>query len=239
MPPRPAERVPPRGGFWMTGRTAAAGALAAFLLGAMAMDVRAREGSPAEGGPHGVRIGCEGHVFPGYPLPVSWDPLPADVEEYELLLECGSPAWGRFRLTESDSPLQTHRVLSLPRVPGEVARIVLRVGRGGREDTWATSRVFRVVGDRESPAARAVCSRGELWLQTDGARPSGALESAGAGRILDPSPALTGATVLPGPGGPQDGREDRRRAARSERRKAALSARDPVGRTPLLLPLRI
>ncbi|MEW6758874.1 MAG: hypothetical protein AB1347_11690 [Acidobacteriota bacterium] len=222
----------------MTGRAAAAGALAALFLVTVAVDVGARE----EGTPEArnrVRIGCAGHLLPGLPLSVSWDPLPADVEEFELLLECGSPAWGKFRLTESDSPLQTHRILLLPRVPGEVARIVLRVGRGGREDTWATSRVFRVAGHGASPAARAVYHRGELWLDGRGAPPSRALESSGARLNPNPPSAPPGATVLPGPGGAPDPQKDRRCAVRTGRRGAPPSVREGAGRTPLLLPLRI
>ena len=222
----------------MTVRTAAAGALAALFLGTLAVDVGAREEGLSEGR-NRVRIGCEGHLLPGLPLSVSWDPLPADVEEYELLLECGSPAWGKFRLTESDSPVQTHRILLLPHVPGQVARIVLRVGRGGREDTWATSRVFRVAGDGASPAARAVYDRGEHWLHGGGALPSKVVESSAAGLNPDPPSAPPGATVLPGPGGAQDPRKDSRCAVCAGRRGTPPSVREGAGRTPLLLPLRI
>jgi hypothetical protein len=222
----------------MTGRFCAAGALVILFLCAGATEARA----PVEDGAEirrGVRVGREGSIRAGEPVPVSWDRLPPDVEEFELLLECGSPAWGKFRLTESENPLLTCRVLFLPKVPGGVARLVLRVGRGGREDTWGTSRVFRVEGDGSAPAALALRDRGELWLREEEAPARQMRDSSASEMGSVPLARFPGAATVPSWGAPPDERAERAESGRTRPRRGRPPAAKGGDRIPLLLPLRI
>jgi len=101
---------------------------------------------------------------------VTWDALPSDTEEFELLLKIERPAPLKIRLTESQDPALGSLSWQIPDLPCTGARLVLRRGAHGRETTWAASERFSIVpsglGERRAAAVRMAFRDDELWLET-------------------------------------------------------------------------
>lgn len=107
---------------------------------------------------------------PGTEVTLSWGPLPAGTEEFELLLVSDSPASLTLRLTESMDPaLQAFR-WQVPNVPCTRARILVRTGDGDDEREWAESRPFGIAWDGETPVAVVRERGGEFWLSEETSR---------------------------------------------------------------------
>lgn len=174
----------------------------------------------------------------GQVVRVTWDALPRDTEEFELLLRCDLPSPLVVRLTESKDPATADFRWRVPSVPCLSARLLLRRGDGAEESLWAQSEPFLIRPEPGGKVARVAHMQGELWLPENGtcARafrweteaslvpelgdlPAGALSPAPA-PLARPAPCAS----------PRSG------AARDRRlRNAGLT----MGRAPLNLPLRI
>jgi hypothetical protein len=81
-------------------------------------------------------------VAAGETVTVRWENLPREVEELEFLLlrEEG----GKVRLTPQLSPSRGSFRWTVPSLPSDAARLVLRAGIGGEEITLAVSHVFAI-----------------------------------------------------------------------------------------------
>lgn len=113
----------------------------------------------------------------GQIVTVTWDALPPDTDEFELLLQCEPPISIRLRLTECEEPEMRSFAWRVPDLPALEARIVLRRGEKGRELLWARSEPLQIIGgaDFAEPvverrasvenAPRVLLRDGELWLQ--------------------------------------------------------------------------
>lgn len=105
-----------------------------------------------------------GPFDPGITVAATWAPLPPGTEEFELLLRCDLPTPITLRLTECERPELCSLEWIVPNLPCRGATLLLRLGLGGRELTWAQSETFRICADARLPVASAFFSRGELWL---------------------------------------------------------------------------
>jgi hypothetical protein len=98
-----------------------------------------------------------------------WEPLPADVDEFELLLVLDGARAPRVRLTGQLSPERESYLWRVPNLPCLSARLLLRFSRGHDEEEEAEpGEAFSIVGTVLEPVARLSYVRGEWWVATDG-----------------------------------------------------------------------
>lgn len=137
----------------------------------------------------------------GQVVEVRFDGVPADVEEVELLLVAGRDRQFVLRLTESLEPNEGSVLLwTVPNLELPEARLLLRMGLGGREIESAPSEPFSVESSRSCALVQLQARRGEVWIDAAGQEeirreslPSSALGARGASferPALDTSPAL-------------------------------------------------
>lgn len=124
-----------------------------------------------------------GSLFAGQRVIVTWDGLPADVREVELLLSLDGGRRFPIRLTESFDPAPGTFAWLVPCLPATGARLRLRYGRAGREEEDAEpSAPFGIFVPPSSPAARLERREGEWWVaEEENLAPPG-LQSGGAAR---------------------------------------------------------
>ena len=94
---------------------------------------------------------------------VSWTPVPADVEEFELLLSLDGGRTFPLRLTAMLDPKLTSYSWRVPNLPAGAARLRLRAGDGEREEMLSPGPPFEVLGDDRAPAGRITFQSGEWW----------------------------------------------------------------------------
>jgi hypothetical protein len=95
---------------------------------------------------------------------VRWSPLPAEVEEVELLLSLDG-SWGSsLRLTRQLEPGACRFTWSVPNLPTTSARLRLRFGGLGGEELAAAGAPFTIVTARDAPLAGLQLLRSELWV---------------------------------------------------------------------------
>ncbi len=142
-------------------RTLAAGA-ATVLLVLVALPVAA---GPRVAAPHAGT-----GLVPGEVVEVVWDRVEGPVEELELLLILDGAGRETVRLTRSLPPTTTSWRWRVPAIPARAARLVLRVGRDGREVEGEPGPPFRIRATG-APCAPVTWRRGELWLGGTGGEP--------------------------------------------------------------------
>ncbi|HPC84284.1 MAG TPA: hypothetical protein P5234_11335 [Thermoanaerobaculaceae bacterium] len=94
---------------------------------------------------------------------VRWSALPAEVEEFELLLSIDDGASFALRLTEQLDPSLGSYWWLVPNLPSRRARLQLRVGIGHREIEGPLGGAFEIVADLSRPVTAAHWRDGELW----------------------------------------------------------------------------
>jgi hypothetical protein len=102
-------------------------------------------------------------VRAGDTVRVSWTPLPADVEEFELLLSVDGGSTFPLRLTVSLDPALTSYTWRVPNLPAGAARLTLRVGIAGEEIVLGPGPRFEVAGDSAAPTGKITFQGGEWW----------------------------------------------------------------------------
>jgi hypothetical protein len=158
----------------------------------------------AERGLAAIRLEGGNTLSAGDEILIGWDPMPADTEEFELLLRCDLPGPLTVRLTESQDPRSQGFLWRVPNVPCLRARLLLRRGEEGEESLWAESEVFQIRPDRGREIHQVTFVRGELWLPEGGRRCASAgwgeraAVASGLGRL--PAGALTPASKVASPG---------------------------------------
>jgi len=111
-----------------------------------------------------VQLSQDRILRPGTTIRVTWTSLPPETEEFELLLGLESPASGTVRLTECRDPALASLTWRVPHHPAERARILLRLGRRGREILWARSEPFSIARSDDPRVERLRYRRGEIWI---------------------------------------------------------------------------
>ena len=158
----------------------AAAVLAALLssLGSLA------QAPSAQRPPAAIRVEGGSALSAGQVVRVTWDALPPDTEEFELLLRCDLPRPLVVRLTESEDPRTGDFLWRVPSVPCLGARLLLRRGEGGEESLWAQSETFLIRPEPGGRISQVAHREGELWLpEGEG---SVRIFRWGAGSTLDP-----------------------------------------------------
>jgi len=129
-----------------------------------------------------IRVSGGGVLHKGQVVNLTWDALPKDTEEFELLLLCEAPVPITLRLTECEEPELRFFSWRVPGLPSLRARIVLRRGEKGDESLWAQSQPFQILADcglaeavaggnaYASNGPRVSLRDGELWLREDSSR---------------------------------------------------------------------
>jgi hypothetical protein len=102
-------------------------------------------------------------VRAGDVVEVSWTPVPADVEEFELLLSLDGGRTFPLRLTAMLDPGLTSYSWRVPNLPAGAACLRLRVGVDEREEMLRPGPLFQVVGDDGAPGGRITFQSGEWW----------------------------------------------------------------------------
>jgi len=102
---------------------------------------------------------------PGERVEVRWTEPGADVDEFELLLLLGRGARSAVRLTPQLNPSTRSYLWTVPSLPADGARLVLRVGREGREEEDEPGPEFRILGTTQVPLAPLGFVRGEWWAR--------------------------------------------------------------------------
>ncbi len=175
-------------------------------------------------------------LVPGEVVEVVWDPVEGPVEELELLLILDGSGRQTVRLTRSLPPATTVWRWRVPAIPARTARLVLRVGRDGREVEGEPGPPFRIRAT-DGPCAPVAWRRGELWLGGTGGAPpvrSGGL----APRAAASWPAgRTGHAVETGPRGVISPRLRPEAGATAFTAWTPPAPPDGPGRTPAGLPL--
>ncbi len=135
------------------------------------------------GNPSLLKVSGGGIVHAGQVVSVTWNGLPSDTDEFELLLQCETPGPLTLRLTECEEPAMRAFSWHVPDgLPSLRARIVLRRGEKGRELLWARSEPFQIsagrlfarlaeTADTDVNIARVSMRDGELWLREEAPRP--------------------------------------------------------------------
>lgn len=168
----------------------AALACAALLLLSLASAAGPREGAA-------VRLEGGSALSSGQVVRVTWDPLPPDTEEFELLLRCDLPLPVTLRLTESRDPASRDYLWRVPNAPCLSARLLLRRGGEEGEVLWAESAPFRILLPRGEPVSEAAYLRGELWLSPLPPRPSAGLREGAPALLPLPGRPPSAELVLP------------------------------------------
>jgi len=188
-------------------------------------------------------VGEGGTLHAGSRVRVAWDALPADTEEFELLLKIERPAPLKIRLTESEDPALASLSWQVPNLPCTGARLVLRRGDGENETTWAVSAPFVIaapgLSTLRAPDERMTFRGDELWLETASDSRRAGLEedhrlARGAPLSSLPAGALTDSKEFAA--GASSGSSVHRTTHRSVTTPPPHGGR---GRTPLKLQLRI
>jgi hypothetical protein len=108
---------------------------------------------------------------------VRWTELPAEIEEFELLLSLdGGRSYG-LRLTPRLDPATRELSWEVPNLPAGDARIRLRVGVRGREIESTVSAPFVILGSPKAPVATLRFAEGEWWTAALTAPPPSELPS--------------------------------------------------------------
>jgi len=102
---------------------------------------------------------------------VRWTRLPAEVDEFELLLSLDGGRSYAVRLTPRLDPATRELSWVVPNLPAEHARLRLRVGVGGRELESAPSAPFVILASRRAPPATLRFADGEWWTAALAAPP--------------------------------------------------------------------
>lgn len=168
-------------------RVAAWGGALGLCLVLAAVPAPAAEGlypSP----PGSLRIAEAPPFTPGQVVHLSWDPLPAEVEEFEILVEAEFPAPLRVRLTESEEASRRGLAVTLPALAPCTARFVLRAGSLRGECLFGQSELWRLEAPLQRSVRRLEERNGELWPSP--------LDSRGAG-LAPGSLPLVGDAALP------------------------------------------
>jgi len=156
-------------------RSAARGAALGLVLALAAVSVSAAEAFPPS--PPGLlRIAEKPPFVPGQVVHLSWDSLPPEVEEFEILLVAELPAPLRVRLTESEEASCRSLAVAIPALPSCSARFLLRAGSPRGEFPFGRSEPWRLETPPRSAVQRLRERKGELWLSPDLPRNAG-LES--------------------------------------------------------------
>ena len=107
---------------------------------------------------------------PGETVVVRFSGIPADVDEFELLLVAGANRPFRLRISK-DMPADTPSFLwTVPNLDLADARLVLRMGRRGRETEGARSDPFSIAGSPYEASTRLEVRFGEVWIDPDSER---------------------------------------------------------------------
>ncbi len=155
--------------------SAAWSALLAALVLAGARPASASDALPASG--HILAPAAGERLAAGSTAIVRWSDLPAEVEEFELLLSLdGGHSYG-VRLTPRLDPATRELSWVVPNLPADDARLRLRVGIGGSEIESAASAPFRILGCQRAPAATLRFAAGEWWTAALAAPPPSELPS--------------------------------------------------------------
>jgi len=99
----------------------------------------------------------------GERVEVSWARVPADVEEFELLLSIDGGETFPLRLTEMLDPALVTYAWRVPNLPTRAARLRLRAGVRGHEVMLRPGPAFEICGEAGAPAGRITFRRGEWW----------------------------------------------------------------------------
>ncbi len=113
-------------------------------------------------GPRVAAITPGGGLVPGTVVEVRWDPVEGPADELELLLVLDGSGTAALRLTRSLPPRTTSWRWRVPALPARAARLVLRVGREGREVEGEAGPPFRILAPKV-PLARLTARHGDLW----------------------------------------------------------------------------
>jgi len=186
----------------------------------------------------------------GQIVTLTWDALPRDTDEFELLLQCEAPVSIRLRLTECEEPEMRSFAWRVPDLPVLEARIVLRRGEKGRELLWARSGPLQIIGGEDfaepvgairaaaANGPRVLLRDGELWLQENPL--TRGLDEGAEGRageeISGRQEAALVPCAMPTLAGAATGTVQKMERERSPARRS--SAR-PISRKPQVLQLRI
>lgn len=111
-----------------------------------------------------VTLSAAGDLRPGQEITVTWEPLPPDTEEFELLLRLEAPVALTLRLTECEDPSVEHLSWRVPAVPCDRATLLLRHGRKRREALWGMSLPFSIRRVPRGTLQRVTLRLGELWV---------------------------------------------------------------------------
>jgi len=122
----------------------------------------------AEGATPPVRVAIEQpaageRLLAGSTTAVRWTQLPAEVEEFELLLTLDGARSFTVRLTPQSDPTSEELSWEVPNLPAREARLRLRVGIGGQEIESEPSAPFAIVGSYDAPTTPLYFADGELW----------------------------------------------------------------------------
>lgn len=175
-----------------------AGAASVVLLAAAAASLASMPEALPERGL--LRISESPPFVPGQVVHLAWDPLPPDVEEFEILVVAEFPRPLRLRLTESEEACRRSLTVSIPTIAPCSARFLLRAGSLRGEFLFAESESWRLESPPGGPVAPVVEKGGELWVQEG---------SSGEAR-WDPTPLPAGVTLPlgPPPGTPPESQAD-------------------------------
>ncbi len=102
-------------------------------------------------------------VRAGDTVQVRWTPLPAEVEEFELLLSIDGGKSFPLRLTVSMDPDLRSYTWRVPNLPAGAACLKLRVGVAGHEVELGPGPRFELAGDSGSPTGKITFHAGEWW----------------------------------------------------------------------------
>ncbi len=103
----------------------------------------------------------------GQVVEIRFEGVPADVEEFELLLGAGPGSAITFRLTEMLDPATRAFFWTVPNLSLPEATLRLRMGQDEVEVESVPSEPFAIETSRSESAASLDFRRGELWVATE------------------------------------------------------------------------
>ncbi len=175
-------------GAFAFGRVVAWGGAVGLCTALAAVPAPAAEGLfPSAPGP--LRMAEKPPFTAGQVVHLSWDPFPAEVEEFEILLEAEFPAPLRVRLTESEEASRRGLAVTLPALAPCTARFVLRAGSPRGEFLFGQSEAWRLEAPLRGSIRRIEERNGELWISP--------LDSRGAGLAPGTLPLVCAASFPP------------------------------------------
>jgi hypothetical protein len=116
-----------------------------------------------QGGGEILTPAAGGTVRAGDVVEISWTRVPADVDEFEILLSVDGGKTFSLRLTSMMDPTATSYSWRVPNLPTGAACLRLRVGIDEREELLRPGSPFSVLGDTEAPTGRITFQGGEWW----------------------------------------------------------------------------